>query len=53
MRERATQREREAFSVRGAFCVGELPRHIDGVGNCVCASSLVIIPGDTTEPLVV
>lgn len=53
VRERVTQREREAFSVRGAFCVRESPQHIDGVGNCVCASSLVIKPGDTTEPLVV
>lgn len=53
VRERATQREREAFSVRGFFCVRESPQHIDGVGNCVCASSLVIKPGDTTEPLVV
>lgn len=53
VRERATQREGEAFSVRGAFCFHESSQHIDGVGNCVCASSLMIKPGDTTEPLVV
>ncbi len=35
------------------MCVPAYPQHIDGVGNRVSASLVVIKPGDTPEPLVV